>query len=198
MTVKNQILNKSNWVNGAIIDIKVTKTKNGYLVDLFVKFREPDEFTGNLGETSQFVFLNGTDTSDFLRECLCDNQGDTGGISPTAEQTKWFSKTEKITLKNGNEETRIAIASVMLSLNWLVNMDRSIAVRELYKLCKNPCYTLPESIIKYLVELRLINRDGGRPERLWYVQDSVRNIVLSTVKIKGADYHLTIPFETVG
>ena len=94
---------------------------------------------------------------------------------------------EMVTLKNGTTEAASLIATVMMSLEALMN-SKPMAVYELNELCKDSTHKVFGSLGADLTELALLEANG-QPH------GSIKNIVLSAVSGEGLEMTLDSPVK---
>jgi hypothetical protein len=95
---------------------------------------------------------------------------------------------EMVKLKNGTEEAKHLVTTVMMSINGLAKqgLPGMLAVYDLAEVCKGKGYRPFGDNMKKLQGLALLDQ-SGKPH------DSIRNIVLSAVQGEGLDMTIGSP-----
>ena len=98
---------------------------------------------------------------------------------------------ELIKLKNGSEEVKAAVSTIMISLKALWDQE-PVAVIELAEVCRDPDHEIFGGLTgqcrKVLVGAALLHKDGS-------VHATVRHVVLSAVEGEGIDTQLGDPYQ---
>ncbi len=94
--------------------------------------------------------------------------------------------TQVVNLKNGTQEAKVAVVTIMSILGDLADTD-PIAIYELHQRCKNPDHKFYGNYLLTLTKLNLVEGGG-------VIGNTVRNIVLSSYVEKGDwDFALESP-----
>lgn len=98
-----------------------------------------------------------------------------------------------VLLKNGTQESEIAVRVVMISLRGLLRGDllEMSALYDLIMLCRNQDHKFCDDRIKQLLASRSLLQSNGR------VHDTIRNVVLSAATVDGFDIRLSDPVQYV-
>lgn len=92
-----------------------------------------------------------------------------------------------VQLRNGAQELLSLVKVVMITLMELFHCDRLLLVH-LLKKCRDNSFNLPADSASKLIESRLI-ADNHQVHR------SIRNIVLSCLKLEGTDLSMQSPLQ---